>query len=164
MDKLVFATAGIPLCTKPRTYKKAFADLNEMALGGLEIEFVHGVKMSPANIKEVVELAKPQNIVLTAHAPFYVNLNSQEPEKTQASIDRIIETVRMAKTLGLYSIVFHAAYNMGMASDAVYKKVQDGFAQIMKVVEEEKVDVFVRPETTGKPTQWGDLAEVINIS
>ena len=164
MDKLVFATAGIPLCTKPRTYKKAFNDLIAMELGGLEIEFVHGVKMSPANINEVVDFAKPQNIVLTAHAPFYVNLNSQEPEKTQASIERIIETVKMAKILGLYSIVFHAAYNMGMPSDDVYKKVQDGFSKIMKVVEDENIDVFVRPETTGKPTQWGDLDEVIKIS
>jgi len=164
MDKLNFLTAGIPLRSNPRTYKKAFEDLNAMQLNGIEIEFVRGVKMSASNIKEVIELAKPHNMVLTAHAPFYVNLNSQEPEKTVASIDRIIETARMAKTLGLYSIVFHAAYYMGMPAEDVYKKVQDGFSKIMQVIQEENIDVFVRPETTGKATQWGDLDEVIRIS
>ncbi len=164
MEDLKFLTAGIPLRAKPRSYKKAFETLNDMNLNGLEVEFVHGVKMSTSNIKEVVELAKPNNMVLTAHAPFYVNLNSQEPEKTEASIERIIETARMAKTLGLYSIVFHAAYYMGMSAEDTYKKVKDGFDKIMKVVYEENIDIFVRPETTGKATQWGDLEEVIKLS
>lgn len=164
MDKLNFLTAGIPLCTKPRNYKKAFSDLISMNLNGIEIEFVHGVKMSSQNIKEVIELAKPNNMILTAHAPFYVNLNSQEPEKTQASIERIIETARMGKTLGLYSIVFHAAYYMGMNKEDVYSKVKSGFEQILQVVNDENIDIFVRPETTGKATQWGDLDEVIRLS
>lgn len=164
MEDLKFLTAGIPLRSNPRTYKKAFEDLNDMNLNGLEIEFVHGVKMSSSNIKEVIELAKPKNMILTAHAPFYVNLNSQEPEKTLASIDRIIETARMAKQLGLYSIVFHAAYYMGLDAQLVYNKVFDGFSKIMDVVKSENINVFIRPETTGKATQWGDLDEVIRIS
>ncbi len=164
MEKLIFATAGIPLCTKPRSYKNAFEDLISMNLGGLEIEFVHGVKMSEANVNEVIEFAGVNNIVLTAHAPFYVNLNSKEPEKTLASIERIIETARMAKKLEIYSIVFHAAYNMEMSQENVYKKVRAGFDKIMEVVYKEDIKTFVRPETTGKPTQWGDLSEVIKIS
>lgn len=164
MEKLNFLTAGIPLCSSPRTYKTAFNDLSTMGLNGLEIEFVRGVNISSSNIKEVVELAKPNNMILTAHAPFYVNFNSQEEEKTLASINRVIETAKMAKTLGLYSIVFHAAYYMGQDKESVYNKVKQGFSQVMKVVEEENIDVFVRPETTGKATQWGDVDEVIRIS
>lgn len=164
MDKLNFLTAGIPLKSVPRSYKKAFQDLGEMGLNGIEIEFVRGVNISESNVKEVQELAKPQNMVLTAHAPFFVNLNSQEHEKIDSSIARVIETARMAKTLGLYSIVFHAAYYMGMSNEDTYQKVKDGFSQIMQVVYDEGISAFVRPETTGKATQWGDLDEVIRIS
>ena len=164
MDKLNFLTAGIPLCSNPRSYKKAFEDLKSMDLNGIEIEFVRGVKMSASNMKEVIEFAKPQNMLLTAHAPFYVNLNSQEQEKTNASVDRIVETARMGKKLGLYSIVFHAAYYMGMDKDAVYQKVFEGFEKIIKITKDENIDIFIRPETTGKATQWGDLDEVIKIS
>lgn len=164
MNKLNFLTAGIPLKSNPRTYKVAFSDLSDMGLDGIEIEFVRGVNISASNIKEVQELAGPNNMVLTAHAPFFVNLNSPEQEKIDASIVRIIETARMAKTLGLYSIVFHAAYYMGMSPEDTYKKVKDGFSKIMQVVYDENIDVFVRAETTGKATQWGDLNEVIRIS
>ncbi len=164
MEKLNFLTAGIPLKSTPRTYKKAFDDLDTMGLNGIEIEFVRGVNISAQNIKEVQELSQPKEMVLTAHAPFFVNLNSQEKEKIDASIARVIETARMAKTLGLYSIVFHAAYYMGMSSEDTYKKVQEGFSKIMQVVYDEDINVFVRPETTGKATQWGDLDEVIRIS
>ena len=164
MDRLNFLTAGIPLKSVPRTYKKAFADLTELGLNGIEIEFVRGVNISSSNIKEVQELAVPQKMVLTAHAPFFVNLNSQEQDKVDASIARVIETARMAKTLGLFSIVFHAAYYMGMSSEETYQKVKQGFSQIMQVVYDEDINVFVRPETTGKATQWGDLDEVIRIS
>ena len=164
MDKLNFLTAGIPLCSTPRTYKNAFNDLKNLGLNGLEIEFVRGVNISASNIKKVVDLAKPNAMVLTAHAPFYVNLNSQEEEKTIASINRVIETARMAKTLGLYSIVFHAAYYMGQDKEIVYQKVKAGFEQIMNTVKNEENAVFVRPETTGKATQWGDVDEVIRLS
>ena len=164
MDKLNFLTAGIPLKSIPRTYKKAFDDLVKMNLNGIEIEFVRGVNISDANISDIQTLAKVQKMTLTAHAPFFVNLNSQEQEKIDASIERIIETVRMAKTLDLYSIVFHAAYYMGMNSEETYHKVKEGFEKIMQVVYDENINVFVRPETTGKATQWGDLDEVIRIS
>jgi len=152
------------LQSTPRTYKTAFDTLTGMGLNGIEIEFVRGVNISASNIKEVQELAKPQQMVLTAHAPFFVNLNSQEQDKIDASIARIIETARMAKTLNLYSIVFHAAYYMGMSKEDTYNKVKDGFEKILRVVNDENIEVFVRPETTGKATQWGDLEEVIRLS
>ena len=131
MDKLNFLTAGIPLQSVPRTYKTAFDTLTGMGLNGIELEFVRGVNISDSNIKEIQKFAKPQNMVLTVHAPFFVNLNSQEQEKIDASIARIIETARMAKTLNLYSIVFHAAYYMGMSKEDTYNKVKEGKNQLV---------------------------------
>jgi deoxyribonuclease-4 len=160
MDKLNFITAGMPLATGNKGYKKALEILENLNLDGLELEFVHGVRISDEN-KGIVSASK---LTKTIHAPFYINLNSKEPEKVEASVQRIIETARMAKTLGLYSIVFHAAYYMGMSAEDTYAKVKEGFDKIMKVVKDENIDVFVRPETTGKATQWGDVAEVIRIS
>ena len=34
----------------------------------------------------------------------------------------------------------------------------------MDVLENENIDVWIRPETTGKATQWGDLDEIIRLS
>ncbi len=163
MDELIFATAGIPIKTEPRTYKNAFEVLTSLGLKGLEIEFVRGVNISKSSIQEILDLAKPQNIILTAHAPFYINLNSQEAEKIDASINRIVETADMAEKLGLYSIVFHAAYYMGKDKEETYKIVKNGFERILERVNPNN-KVFIRPETTGKATQWGDIDEVIRLS
>ena len=45
-DKLNFLTAGMPLRTGKGSYPKAFDILKDMELDGMELEFVHGVRMS----------------------------------------------------------------------------------------------------------------------
>ena len=88
MDKLYFLTAGVPLSAGNKGYERGFEILDEMGLDGLELEFVHGVRISDKS-RDAVSSSKK---VITAHAPFYVNLNSREEEKIEASVQRIIET------------------------------------------------------------------------
>ena len=162
INKLNFLTAGIPLRTKPKDYDNAFRVLEEMQLDGIELEFVHGVRMS-ANSQKTVKRAS-KDFVITAHGPYYINLNSKEQEKVDASVTRIIDTALITDKVGGYSITYHAAFYMGKDKEAVFKKVVDETQRIIDVIEKEGVNVWIRPETTGKGTQWGDLDEVINLS
>lgn len=164
MDTLKFVTAGQPICNGSAGYEKAFDILEELNLDGMELEFVHGVRMSPPNQKLVREIAQAKNMVLTAHGPYYINLNSKEEEKIEASIKRVLDTARVGKELGAYSVTYHAAFYMGMSADEVYKKVEKSMEEICATLDEEGNDIWVRPETTGKPTQWGDLDEIVKLS
>lgn len=164
METLKFTTAGQPLRTDGAGYKKAFEILEEMNLDGMELEFVHGVRINEANQTVVKTVAKEKGLVLTAHGPYYINLNSKEEEKIEASVRRILETARMGKELGAFSVTYHAAFYMGMPSEEVSKKVEASMIEICKTLDEEGNDIWVRPETTGKPTQWGDLDEIIALS
>ena len=163
MDKLNFLTAGMPLSTpKPNTYKEAFGVLDEMQLDGIELEFVHGVRMSEGS-QGIVKKASDKFIV-TAHGPYYINLNSKEQEKIDASVVRIIETAMMADKVGGYSITYHAAFYMGNDKKTVFDRVVKQTQRIIEVIEKENLKVWIRPETTGKGTQWGDLDEIIALS
>ena len=164
MDTLRFTTAGQPICTEGAGYEKAFEVLEQLGLDGMEIEFVHGVRMSPQNQKLVKEQSKSKNMVLTAHGPYYINLNSKEEEKIEASKKRIIDTAKMAETLGAYSITYHAAFYMGMDKETVYKKVEKSMAEITETLKSLNIKIWVRPETTGKATQWGDVEEIVRLS
>ena len=164
MDRLRFVTAGQPICNGSAGYEKAFDILENLKLDGLELEFVHGVRMTPANKEIVSRVSKEKDMVLTAHGPYYINLNSKEEEKIQASITRILDTARMGKDLGAFSITYHAAFYMGMQPEDVYKKVEKSMEVICKTLEKEGNDIWVRPETTGKPTQWGNLEEIVKLS
>lgn len=161
-DKLNFITAGMPIRTGKGSYPQAFDVLKEMNLDGMELEFVHGVRMSDDNRIFVKEMAK--NFVITAHGPFYINLNSKEEEKIEASIQRIIDTAAVAAQAGAFSITYHAAFYMGGDKETVFEQVKTQTKRIIDILENEKIKVWVRPETTGKATQWGDIDEIINLS
>lgn len=164
MNELKFVTAGQPICNGSQGYKNAFNVLEELKLDGLELEFVHGVRMTPQNQEIVRQVSEDKNMVLTAHGPYYINLNSKEEEKIEASINRILDTARMGKVLGAYSVTYHAAFYMGKSKEEVYKQVEKANEIICKTLEEEGNDIWVRPETTGKATQWGDLEEIVKLS
>lgn len=164
MNKLHFLTAGLPLAAENKGYKKGLNLIKEMNLDGLEVEFVHGVRMNEANQALVQEYSKENGNLVTCHGPYYINLNSQEEEKIEASIERILETARMGQKIGAYSITFHAAFYMKQQADEVYKTVYKSMEKICSTLEAEGNNIWVRPETTGKGTQWGTLEEIVKLS
>ena len=164
MENLKFVTAGQPICNGSAGYENAFKILEELKLDGLELEFVHGVRMTAQNRELVKKVSKEKGMVLTAHGPYYINLNSKEQEKIEASITRVLDTARIGQELGAYSVTYHAAFYMGMKPEDVYKKVETSMETICKTLDEEGNDIWVRPETTGKPTQWGNLEEIVKLS
>ena len=163
-DRLNFVTAGMPLRTGKGSYPEAFDIICEMGLDGMELEFVHGVRMSPESREKVKSITKEKNLIISAHAPFYINLNSQEEEKVTASVQRIIETASVAHEVGGYSITFHAAFYMGKDKETVYNQVKTQIDKIISVLNKENIDIWIRPETTGKATQWGDIDEIVKLS
>lgn len=164
-DKLNFLTAGIPLSTPKNTgYQGAFQVLEDMGLDGLEVEFVHGVRMSDETRKFLKQISQEKGFLLTSHGPFYINLNSKEEEKVEASVNRIVETAQAAKDFGGYSITYHAAFYMGADKETVYQQVKTQTQKIIDILEKNNIDVWIRPETTGKATQWGDYEEIIQLS
>ena len=98
-DRLNFLTAGMPLSTGRGSYEKAFEILQQMDLDGMELEFVHGVRMTEASRQLVKNIVEDKKMFVSAHGPFYINLNSQEEEKIKAffednKIKRMIEEKR----------------------------------------------------------------------
>lgn len=69
-----------------------------------------------------------------------------------------------AGSAGAFSITFHAAYYHGHDKEKVFNQVKARVERIVEVLKQEKINVWVRPETTGKGTQWGDLDEIIKLS
>ncbi len=159
MDKLHFLTAGIP--SNAKDYSNAFEKLEELSLDGLEVEFVHGVRYSEKTRDFI--LARNDKLI-THHGPYYINLNAKEPDKQEASIKRVLDTARAAKDLGAYSITYHAAFYLGEDAETVTKKMIERHSEIIQVLQEENNNVWIRPETTGKRSQWGTLDEIIAVS
>ena len=164
MKALLFGPAGIPLSAKSRSSVEGIKQVKDLGLGCMELEFVRGVRMTKPAAKLVGETRKEYGIELTAHGPYYINLNSNDKVKRAASRTRILQTARIGWLCGASSITFHAAYYMGQDPRKVYGVVKQELKQIIKTLKNEGTKVLIRPELTGKPTQFGDLQELIKLS
>lgn len=163
MDDLKFLTAGIPIIAEGKGYVGAFESLKNLGLDGLEAEFVHGVRINTDSVNAVNDAVK-SGFTVTCHGPYYINLNAKEQDKKEASIKRILDTARVAKSMNAYSITYHAAFYMGGDKNTVFDTVAKHTETIMQTLQEEDNDIWIRPETTGKATQWGDLEEIVKLS
>lgn len=165
VNGLLFGTAGIPLSTpKPATSVNGVVRVKELGLDAMELEFVRGVKMSDELAYKVRSVSEATRIVLTAHAPYYINLNSPDKSKVEASINRILDTARIAYKAGGWSIVFHPAYYGKDSAEIVYDRVKEALKRVVEVLKDEGVEVWVRPETSGGLAEFGSLEEVVRLS
>ena len=164
MAGLLFGTGGTPHSAKTKSTISGIERIAELGLGCMEIEFVQGVRMGEAGAMQVGEAAARMGIKLTAHAPYFINLNAREPEKVKASQVRILQTARIASICGAESIIFHTAFYLGDPPEEAYSKVKKHLEKVMHQLERENCRVWVRPEVMGKVTQFGTLEEVLDLS
>ena len=163
-EKLLFGTGGIPLSSRSPTSEIGIERVAELGLGCMEVQFVRGVKMSEEMARRVGDVAKSKGVRLTAHAPYFINLNSDDTEKVIASKERLIQTARIASLLRAEGIVFHAAFYLSDPFSAVYATVKQALEEMMKLLTAEGNRVLLRPETTGKESQFGTVEEILNLS
>jgi len=164
VDRLLFGTAGTPNSAKPRDSITAFKRLNELGLDSMELEYVRGNFPGEQKALEIASAARDNNIRLTAHGPYYINLYSEDPEKLAASRERVIKTAKIGSLSGAESITFHAGFFRGQDSGEVYRWIRNELEGIIHKVRQMNIDVDVRPELTGKPSQFGSLDEIIRLS
>jgi len=164
MKELLFGTAGIPLSSSPRTTSDGIRHVKKLGLGAMELEFVHSINITREKAPEIKKVAEESNIILTCHAPYYININSLEKAKIKASIDRIINSARIANLCGGYSVAFHSGFYMGQDPKKVYDVIRNNLKEIILTLKRENNNIWVRPETTGKETQFGNVDEILQLS
>jgi len=162
--RLRFGTAGIPLSTPKRSTIDGIAHVRNLGLDAMELEFVRGVNMKPELAKKIKYVAKKHDVLLTAHAPYYINLNASEKAKVEASKRRIIQSAERLHDAGGWSVVFHAGYYLKQDPARVYNRIRDALKEIERELMDRGVKIWLRPELTGKPTQFGDLKEIVKLS
>ena len=164
MNELLFGTAGIPLSSEPRTTIDGIKHVRKLGLGAMELEFVRSINISKEKALEVKKVAEDNDIVLTCHAPYFINLNSLEKEKINASIERILNSARIINLCGGYSVCFHAGFYMGQEPKKVYATINHNLKEITLTLKKENNNIWIRPETTGKETQFGNVDEILQLS
>ena len=134
-----------------------------MKLDCMEVEFTYGVRMTLEKAREVGALAKAKGITLSVHAPYYINLASDEPAKVVASKQRILDSCERANIFGARSVVFHAGFYQQKTAEQTYALIKKAIVEIQQTISKNKWKVQLCPEITGKPSQFGSLEELLKL-
>ncbi|MEM3221563.1 MAG: deoxyribonuclease IV [Saccharolobus sp.] len=165
MAKIYLGPAGIPHASKKRNTIEGIKTVKELGLNAMEVEFVQGVRMSKDTAKETGQVAKELGIRLSVHAPYFINLCSDDQEKVEASKKRIIESADRAELMGADAIAIHIAFYEKNKAKECYEKVKSELGEVVDNARSMGIkNVKFGVETMAKETAFGTLDEVISIS
>ncbi len=165
MVRLRFGPAGKPVSLKNIDLIRIPEKLREMGLDAMEYEAVRGVKINEEKAKLFGEEARRNDILLSLHAPYFINLASAKEKTIENSIKRLNASIQAANWMGAYVVVFHPGYYKDASSyDEALKRVIQNLEQVVEFRKKIGAEnVWLGPETTGKISQVGSLDEVIEI-
>lgn len=160
---LLFGTAGVPFSAEDDSTLAGLERVKALGLDAQEIEFVQGVKMGLDTARAVRAKAEALGVRLSVHAPYHINLNSEDPGKRLASQERLLKTARVGDACGATSAVFHAAFYGKDSPEKAYEAVKRELRTVLSILRSERLKIALRVETMGKRSQFGSLDEVLSL-
>ena len=142
---------------------KGVQKVAEMGLDCMEVAFTYGVRMDLDTAIAVGAIARENGIVLSVHAPYYINLASYEIEKLNASKKRILDSCERAHAMGARNVVFHAGFYQKRTASQTYSMIKKEISRLQKRIVDCGWQVKLCPEITGKPSQFGSLSELLKL-
>jgi deoxyribonuclease-4 len=158
-----FGPAGRPLGYKGKT-TQVCDYIKEIELDAFEYQATYGVRISKQSALELGENAAKNDILVSMHAPYYINLCSQKEDTIKKSIIRLIQSVKAGAWMNSYRIVFHMGFYTKYSPQEAMKKCKEAIGELLEKVDGEGIKNYTfAPETTGKKSQFGSLDELIDI-
>ncbi len=155
--KIFLGPAGTPGFTRGGTLE-GVGDVAAIGLNCMEVQFTHGVRMGTALAKKCGEVAKENNIHLSCHAPYYVNLCN--PKKLNASMKRILLAADRISVMGGGVVTFHPGFYGKLETEEAFNRVKAACKEMVKQLTKGSL---LGLETTGKHSQFGTLDEIVGI-
>jgi deoxyribonuclease-4 len=160
-----FGTVGSPEATPPKPGGTVggiqYAD--SIGLDALELAWVQGVHIGETACASIKQTAVEIGMVLSVHAPYYINLNGDD-EKWPRLRQYLIDAAHFGNLAGATDIIFHPGTYFGRPADEVLRVT---IPRLQGCVDELRADgnpVTLRPEISGKAAMLGSLSDVLAMA
>jgi deoxyribonuclease-4 len=154
--------AGVPLALKGKSTGEGIKYMSDIGLDALEVQFVRRVSMKGETALQVGEIARNARIDLSVHAPYMINLASEDPTIVLDSINRIKLSVDRGHALGAKIVVFHSAYySKKYTKDETFELVKDACAGLLDYMYDAQITrTLLGVELLGRQSQFGTVEEL----
>jgi len=164
MAGLLFGTSGIPHNTYPQTTADGIRRVAALGLDCLELAFVHGVYLNKPEAGAVAGVARNNSIVLSAHAPYWLNFNPRVDKKRRVSQGILHNAAHISQICGAANIVFHPGFYMGDPPEQVFQTVKKAIGEVLEKLSADGNPITLRAEVSGRFVQFGTVDEIIRLN
>lgn len=160
-----FGTVGSPISTpaKPGGSVGAIQQISALGLNAFELAWVQSVRVSEQTCKLINQAGVDNEVSLSVHAPYYINLNAEDLEWPK-SRKRLFDAAFFGSLAGATDIVFHPGSYFQRDRLIVLKKVIPRLQDLVKELQSKDIRVRLRPETMGKIAMLGSLEDSLTMS
>lgn len=138
--------------------------LADRGLDAYEYSVTKGIRFKEETARKIGNQARENNIFLSMHAPYYINLANPDAQKREKSKAYIADTLEAAEWMGAQRIVFHPGSRGKLEREEAFKLVLNTFEEVLDVVYKKQYhNIALCPETMGKINQIGTLEEVLQL-
>ena len=165
MSAFRFGTVGSPISTpkKPGGSVGGVLRLAEMGLTALELGWVQSVRVSEQTCAEIRSAAETNQVLVSVHAPYFINLNADE-EEWPKSRKRLMDAAYFGNLAGATDIVFHPGSYFGKPAEEVLPLATLRLKGCTQELSEAGNPVVLRPETMGKSAMLGSFEDTLVMS
>ncbi|MBO8129745.1 MAG: TIM barrel protein [Peptococcaceae bacterium] len=137
--------------------------LRQLGLGAYEYQCVRGVNIGERTAAHLGAAAARENITLSIHAPYYINLASENREQVVKSKEHLLKSLRAARWMDARRVVFHTG-SAGNDREAAMERAKKALTEVLEEAADEGLDdIILAPETLGKYSYIGLLDEVLEL-
>ncbi|SPC33688.1 TIM barrel protein [Candidatus Nitrosocaldus cavascurensis] len=162
--RIYIGTQGLPATARGHGIEAGLRRLHELGLNALEVDFAHGIYLSMEESRDLGRLADELGIRLSIHAPYYINLCSEDEEVIRRSKHRILECVERGEVMHADTIAIHSAFYGKRSKEEAYAMVRAGYESIVDEMRSMGIKhVRLGAETMARRNQFGTLDEVLRL-
>lgn len=162
-NKIRFGPAGNPIGYSGQTINVCDY-ISGIGLESYEYQATYGVRIQKQSALKLGENAIKNDIRVSMHAPYYINLSSPKEDVLERSVDRLVQSARASEWIGAYRIVFHPGFYTKYTPLEALNRCKGAISQLVDKLGALGIKKYTfAPETTGKRSQLGNLDEIINI-
>lgn len=162
-NSIAFAQSGRTSSLESPAWAASFG------LNAFEYSFGRGVQIHTKMAEEIGQAAVQNGVEISVHAPYYINMSSEEQEKRDNSINYVLQSLRALRAFGGKRCVFHVGSQAKLQRDVAFATAIDVARELADRIRENGYDdLIVCPETMGKVPQIGsnpeEILEICKIS
>ena len=138
--------------------------LREIGLDCYEYQCGKGVHVGEETARKVGQAAVEHGIILSLHAPYFINLANPDPDSLGKTVGYITGACRAADWMGAGRVVIHSGALMKRSRREALDTALRSLKEVIAACDGAGFGhITLCPETMGKINQLGDLDEVLEL-